>query len=84
VKQPGEQAGLYYDAPFRVHDGDYLRTGTGRLYLIEDVRVQEGGVHAGRQHLKVVVMEPDHVIPDDAKVHTVNWYPRRETRKARS
>lgn len=86
MKQPGESAHLYYDPDDQVdvEEGDYLRTGTGRLYLITGVRVQESGKHAGRYHLDCVVMERHHLTEPDAAVHTVVWYPRGETRRSKT
>lgn len=82
MKAEWEQAALFYDTPNEVVEGDYLRTGTGRLYLITEVRVQQAGKHAGRYHLKTTVMPSDRVIEPDAAVHTVNWYPRSHTRRS--
>jgi hypothetical protein len=76
VKQPGEQARITYDSTARVREGDYIRTTTGRTYLVTGVRIQERGVHAGRQHLDTVVMEPDHITEPDAHVFPVYWYRR--------
>lgn len=76
MKQPGESAYLYYDSTARVREGDYIRTGTGRTYLVTSVRVQMRGKHEGRQHLQTVVMEPDHVIEKDAHIFRIAWYRR--------
>jgi hypothetical protein len=54
----GSQVHLTYDSAQILEPGDYLRTGSGRLYLIEGNRIQERGRWAGRQHLTAVVMEP--------------------------
>ncbi len=76
MKAPGEAASLYWDGWHLASEGDYIRTKTGRTYLITHVRVQEKGKHAGRQHLKTIVMAPDHVVEEDAVVHEIHWYKR--------
>jgi hypothetical protein len=76
VKRPGEPAKLYYDSDVVAEPGDYIRTPTGRQYLVEHVRVQTRGKHAGRQHLRTIVMEPGHVCEQDARVHKIQWYRR--------
>jgi hypothetical protein len=68
-------AALHYDSAVPVVEGDYIRTGTGRTYLVQAVRVQQRGKHAGRQHLTTVVMEPCHDT-GDATVHLLHWYRR--------
>lgn len=67
---------LYYDGRTLVDEGDYIQTRTGRTYLIQSVRVQARGKHVGRQHLKCVVMAPEHEIEEDAVVHPIYWYAR--------
>lgn len=76
MKRPGEPARLYLDSRDRIEPGDYVRTRTGRTYLVTAARVQERGKHAGRQHLQTVVMEPGHVAEPDATVHMCYWYRR--------
>lgn len=76
MKAPGEPAALTYDSARPVEPGDYIRTPTGRTYLVTSVRVQARGRHAGRQHLATVVMAPDHVVEPDATVHPLHWYRR--------
>lgn len=76
MKKPGESAAIYYDGWQQVEEGDYLRTPTGRTYLVQHVRIQAKGKHVGRQHLSAVVMEPDHVPEPDARVHPLYWYRR--------
>lgn len=76
MKAPGEPASLYWDGWDRAEPGDYIRTKTGRTYLIERVRIQERGKHKGRQHLSTIVMEPDHQPEPDAKIHMIYWYAR--------
>jgi hypothetical protein len=74
----GERVWLTYDSPDVLEPGDYLRTGTGRTYLIDSVRVQRAGKHAGRQHLICTVMPDDHTPETDARVAEIRWYPRRK------
>lgn len=76
MKAPGEPAKLYFDGWEQCEEGDYIRTRTGRTYLITKVRVQEKGKHAGRQHLQTIVMEKDHQPEPDAKVIAIYWYKR--------
>lgn len=71
-RQPGEPASLYVDLYEYVEDGDYIRTPSGRQYLVQSVRIQKTGKHVGRQHLKTVVMEPDHQPGDDAVIHDMS------------
>lgn len=72
----GATVGLYYDSPRAVESGDFLRTPTGRTYLIESVRIQGRGLHVGRQHLRATVMEAGHVPEPDARVLPIYWYGR--------
>lgn len=71
----GAEVGLHYDSSCTVAKSDVIRTGTGRCYLITAVRRQEQGIHAGRWHLRAVVIDPDNV-PNDAIVHPLWWYRR--------
>lgn len=80
VKHAGEQARLYYDGARPVVAGDYIRTRTGRLYLVDQVRIQERGKHAGRQHLVTTVMPDGHEPEIDAVVHPIHWYRRPRAR----
>lgn len=73
----GTEVKLYYDSETPVAEGDYLRTGTGRLYEVLDVRVQQRGKHVGRQHLVCLVARG---APPDATIHPVHWYPRKASR----
>jgi hypothetical protein len=71
----GAVVGIYVDLIAHVAVGDVIRTGSGRRYGIVSVRVQERGMHAGRQHLRCLVLGPD----DDtgaSQVHQIYWYPR--------
>lgn len=81
-RPPGSVVHLSYDGSGPVHPGDYLVTyTTGRTYLIDSVRVQERGVHVGRQHLRAIVMEPKFVPSGEDVVHIIRWYPRRPRRR---
>jgi hypothetical protein len=78
MKAPGERAWLYYDPVLGqvVESADYIRTSTGRTYLVDAVRVQAKGKHTGRVHLATTVMPDDHQVEADAVVHTLAWYQR--------
>lgn len=76
-KPVGSHVGLYYDAERRVLVGDEIVTeSTGRRYLVLAVRIQMRGKHEGRQHLRCVVLSPDHERDPDSGVHVVRWYRR--------
>jgi len=79
MKQIGEQCRVYYDADEgqEVKAGDFLQTTTGRMYLVDTVRIQERGLHVGRHHLVVTVVPPDvHLFEEDV-VHPIAWYSRK-------
>lgn len=88
MKLPGESATLTYDTTAVVEEGDYVRTGTGRTYLVTSARVvrRRGGpawsyepagvVQIHRWALETVVMPDGHAVEDDATVHTLAWYRR--------
>lgn len=69
----GTEVRLHYDSPTLVGEGEYLRTSTGRVYEVLEVRVQRRGKHAGRQHLRVLVAR---AAPADAVIHPLHWYRR--------
>lgn len=72
----GRNVGLYYDG--WVDDlavGDFLRTATGRTYLITDLRRQTRGRHVGRYHLRCDVVPEDQPDVDD-RVFPIHWYGR--------
>lgn len=82
-KPPGSEVSLYYDSPIhKLTDGDYLRTPSGRLYEVLDVRVQERGQHVGRQHLHCLVITADQVTAPD-RVFPIHWYARRRSSSTR-
>lgn len=74
--QPGTTVGLYLDSIDRLQKGDFVRSQTGRTYLIETVRVQARGRHIGRQHLRATVMPPDFTPEQDDTVFDFRWYRR--------
>lgn len=75
-RPPGSEVSLYYDSPIhKLAAGDYLRTPSGRLYEVLDIRVQERGAHRGRQHLHCLVLRPDDDV-DEARVRPLLWYRR--------
>lgn len=76
---------LHLDLDGRVGEGDLIETSTGRAYLALAVRVQERGLHVGRQHVTCSVMPRDwkdhlddlvEALGADARVHRIAWYPR--------
>lgn len=86
---PGTEVGLYVDLARKVEVGDVIETKSGRRYGVLKVRVQERGKHRGRQHLRVVVIDPndgpvikfkqvgDGIDVSPATVHRISWYPRK-------
>jgi hypothetical protein len=71
----GEEVGLYVDLAATVEVGDAIETRSGRRYLVVAVRRQERGKHAGRQHLRAVVMG-DAAYILDGTIHRIRWYRR--------
>ncbi|QDP45538.1 hypothetical protein SEA_FUZZBUSTER_54 [Microbacterium phage FuzzBuster] len=67
---------LYVDTRWSIERGDVIKTQSGRRYLVESVRIQERGKHAGRKHLVVIVMAQDDPTPEDANVIPIRWYRR--------
>lgn len=71
----GSQVGLYIDTTARVLPGDFIQTQTGRTYLIDQVRTQQRGKHAGtRQHLRVTVV-PE-AMAEGGRIIQIRWYRR--------
>ena len=58
----GAAVGIHVDLIATVAIGDMIETQTGRRYLVVAARVQQRGKHAGRQHLRCVVMSPGDTI----------------------
>lgn len=76
----GAEVGLYVDLDALVSIGDVIETrGSGRRYFVVRVRVQARGKHAGRQHLRVVVMAADDppVANGGSITHLIRWYKRK-------
>lgn len=72
----GANVGIYYDG--WVDDlavGDYLRTPSGRTYLITMLRRQTRGAHVGRYHLRCDVVPSEQPDADD-RVFPIFWYSR--------
>lgn len=69
----GSEVGLYFDTDDTIAIGDVITTGTGRAYGVIAVREQLRGKHAGRKHLRVVVLES---APVDGVIHLLRWYKR--------
>ena len=73
MQPAGSIVRITFDGLRRLEPGDVLQTKTGRGYVIMTVRVQQRGVHRGRQHLLcLVATEP----PPGAIVYPLRWYPR--------
>lgn len=77
----GAVVGLYVDLHEVVQLGDVIETQTGRRYLVASTRVQRSGMHAGRQHLRAVVLAPGAELPEVGMLHRIVWY--RRKRRAR-
>jgi len=91
----GANVGLYVDLVARVAVGDIIETQTGRRYGVLAVRVQMRGKHAGRQHLRCVVVEPDtdrkivatqngdgiDIAEVPTRIHRIRWYSRGRGRR---
>ena len=72
----GANVGLYVDLCAQVSVGDVIETQSGRRHVVAHVRVQARGKHAGRQHLRAVVMAPGDPLPTAATLHRIRWYRR--------
>lgn len=67
---------LYVDLVAPVDLNHIIETQTGRRYAVLDVRVQQRGKHAGRQHLNCIVLGDDEKIGEQSTVHRIRWYAR--------
>ena len=83
----GAIVGLHVDLRERVSVDDVIETRTGRRYAVLAVRMQGRGKHAGRQHLRCIVIDPeadyDALIARfgvNAKLHRIRWYTRKKGR----
>lgn len=74
----GSNVGLYIDAARILGEGDMVVTSTGRTYRVTSNRIQERGKHAGRQHLRVNVVDPAEAedVDEDTYVLRIFWYSR--------
>jgi hypothetical protein len=79
----GAEVGLYVDLLARVRVGHVIQTPSGRRYGVVSVRVQERGIHAGRQHLRCVVLGPDAELSARIRLHEIVWYKRGRARRSR-
>lgn len=84
----GAIVGLYVDLVARVEVGDVIETQTGRQYQVVERREQTRGKHAGRQHLRCLVLDERGaglVIADvevrEPVVHRIRWYSRGRGRR---
>jgi len=75
MRPVGSIVSLYYDARVFVEEGDVIRTPSGRQYRVVEARRQQKGKHAGRWHLKALVLDPTDD-PGDVPVHLLVWYKR--------
>lgn len=84
MKPAGARALLTYDPhPQQVVEvGDYIRTRTGRTYLIDKARKVTSARYPGRLLLTTTVMPADHEVEPDAVVHSLHWYSRNPNRGA--
>ena len=86
---PGAEVGLYLDLVATVNVGDVVETRSGRRYLVVAVRRQERGKHAGRWHVRAVVLGEDElpaaflrltaidvIAGVGPRVHRIRWYAR--------
>ncbi len=74
----GALVSIYYDGWSSVRPGDALKTPSGRVYVVAEVRVQARGKHVGRQHLSCIVA--DDVTGVSGAVYPLHWYPRGKRR----
>ena len=69
------ECGIYVDLADDVRPHEVIRTEAGTCYRVASVRVQVRGKNAGRQHLRVLRIPPEDVVPGDT-VREIRWYPR--------
>jgi hypothetical protein len=79
----GAIIGIYVDLVARVHRLDVIEMPTGRRYQVIAVRVQERGLHRGRQHLRCLVLAPMDDPGRCTPVHRIAWYQRGRKRARR-
>lgn len=69
-RQPGELVRLTYTSTATVLAGDYLRTPTGRTYLVDQIRpARRRLTHA----IDAIVMEDDFALQEHDVVHPLHW-----------
>ncbi len=71
----GSLVKLFYDSPREINVGEALKTMTGRVYLIAELRKQIRGAHIGRWHIKAIVLDE---VPEGTKIHPIYWYRRKK------
>lgn len=75
----GSIVSIYYDARVDLQIADALKTGTGRVYVIVELRRQAKGRHVGRWHIKALVSD---TVPEGTRmVYPIYWY-RRERKRS--
>lgn len=79
MRPVGAVVRITYDSECSISLDHVLKTPSGRAYRILELRRQMRGKHAGRYHLRCIVIDE---IPDDAIVHPICWYSRDKTRQA--
>lgn len=75
----GRNVSIYMDAREILGIGDLVVTGTGRCYRVTSNRIQEKGKHAGRQHLRVDVVDREQAMAEadeDTLIIRLAWYSR--------
>jgi hypothetical protein len=75
VRPVGSFVSLYYDSVVIAEEGDVVMTPTGRSYRVIENRVQVGGKHDGRQHIRALVINHADVVETD-RVLMLRWYRR--------
>jgi translation elongation factor P/translation initiation factor 5A len=73
----GAIVGLYMDTPRELEENQVIRTTSGRCYRIVELRRQARGKHAGRWHIKGLVLGalPDEQLESEDVV-PLAWYRR--------
>jgi hypothetical protein len=77
----GTEVGIYVDLVATVAVGDVIETTSGRRYQVMAVRHQHRGIHAGRQHLRALVVPPNWTPDPMAVVHRIQWYRQAKRRR---
>lgn len=83
MKAPaGAEVAIHFDGQV-VEVGDALVTPTWRGYVVTSVRRQARGKHAGRYHVKAVVVDDMLREPFHGRLIAMVWYPRGKTKPKR-